>query len=148
MKGTTNYLYCRALYHIQGPVTWQYSKKLDLSWQFSIFKINAFSVSMIFPNVLQRQLSITSFIHMSVAVVIWKSKIPSLTNFKIMKLKIDVFSIFIMFFKVLYQKNLWINSFVGQFVDTPLRKCRIPLLTKFTMMKLKIDVFSVFTILL
>ena len=62
---------------------------------------------------------------------------PFLTQFKIMKLKIDTFSIFM-------------NSFVEQSVDKPLviRKCRITLLTKFMMMKLKTDVFSVSMIFL
>ena len=41
---------------------------------------------------------------MSVAVVTWKSKIPLLNKFKIMKLKIDAFIAFHDFFKVLYQR--------------------------------------------
>ena len=40
---------------------------------------------------------------MSVAVVTWKCKIPFITKFEIMKLKMDAFSIFMIFFKVLYQ---------------------------------------------
>ena len=80
---------------------------------------------------------------MSVAVVIWKSKISFLTKFEIMKLKIDAFSIFTIFLSA-PPKDLRINSFAEQFVDKLLiiRKCRIPLLTKFAMTKLKIDVFS------
>ena len=58
-------------------------------------KFTTFSVSIIFlQNALRRQLSITSFIPMSVAVLTCKSKILFLAKFKIMKLKIDAFSIF------------------------------------------------------
>ena len=67
-----------------------------------IVKFNAFNVPMIFPSVLRRQLSITSFVQMSVAVHTRKSKMPFLTKFKIMKLNIDAFSNFVMFIKELY----------------------------------------------
>ena len=69
-----------------------------------IVKFNAFSVPMIFLSGLRRQLSITFFVRMSVAVLTRKFKMPFLSKFKIMKLKIDAFSIFVMFIKVPYQR--------------------------------------------
>ena len=69
-----------------------------------IVKIYAFSVSLNFlESALPRELPITSFMHRSVAVVTWKSKIPFLTKFKIMKLKIDAFRILMIFSQALYQ---------------------------------------------
>ena len=57
-----------------------------------IVKNNAASVSIIFlKSAPRRQLSITSFIYMSVAVVTRKTKTPFLTKFKIAKLKINAF---------------------------------------------------------
>ena len=54
---------------------------------------------------------------MSVAVVVtWKSRIPFLTKFKNMKLKIDAFSICMIIFKVLYQR-IYNNFFVDLSVD-------------------------------
>ena len=54
--GTTDYLYSRVLYDIEGSVIWQYSKKRPLLTKFSIMivKINAFGVSMIFFKVLYK----------------------------------------------------------------------------------------------
>ena len=62
-----------------------------------------------------------------------------------MKLKIDAFSIFMIFFKA--HESINVDSFVKQSIDKPL-VTRIPLFTKFTIMKLKIDVFSVWIIFL
>ena len=46
-----------------------------------IVKVKASSVSIIFLEIaLEWELSITSFIHMSVAEVIWKHKMPSWLN--------------------------------------------------------------------
>ena len=47
---------------------------------------------------------------MPVAVIIWKSKTPFLTKLKIMKVKINAFSLF-MIFKVLYHQRIKINAF-------------------------------------
>ena len=70
-----------------------------------IVKINAFSVSIDFlQSAQQGELSVTSFKHMSVAVVTWNSKITFLTDFKIIKLIMDTLSVFMIFFKVLYQR--------------------------------------------
>ena len=65
------------------------------TWDASMPSGNAFSTSIIFlQSSLRRQLSITSFIHMSAVVVTWKSRIPLLTGFKIIKFKIETFNIF------------------------------------------------------
>ena len=70
-----------------------------------IVKINAFSVSIDFlQSAQQGELSVTSFKHMSVAVVTWNSKITFLTDFKIIKLIMDALNVFMIFFKVLYQR--------------------------------------------
>ena len=65
------------------------------TWDASMPSGNTFSTSIIFlQSSLRRQLSITSFIHMSAVVVTWKSRIPLLTGFKIIKFKIETFNIF------------------------------------------------------
>ena len=70
-----------------------------------IVKINAFSVSIDFlQSAQQGELSVTSFKHMSVAVVTWNSKTTFLTDFKIIKLIMDALSVFMIFFKVFYQR--------------------------------------------
>ena len=70
-----------------------------------IVKINVFSVCIIsLQSVLRMELWVISFIHMSVAVVKWKSQTPFLSKCKAMKLKIVAFSIFKISFNLLYQR--------------------------------------------
>ena len=60
-----------------------------------------------------------------------------------MKLKIDAFSIFMIFLK--WSTKEYMNKFFRRAtVDKPLviKKCPVPSLIMFMMMKLKIDVFS------